>query len=227
MTSQRTIRIVIADDHPIYRLGVKALLSTEPGFEVVGEAADGQQAVSLVSTLRPDILLLDFILPGLNGLDVLRRLQSAKTLTRTILVTATIQDAEIQTALLLGAWGVVLKETAMDILPTCIRRVLMGEHWVGVESVDAIVGGLRSRTMGGGVASLTPRELDVVRLVAKGGSNKDIASELGLTEQTVKNYLRSIFEKLNVTNRVELAVQIAKEGLGAEPPRGNNGQTGT
>ncbi|HYU80336.1 MAG TPA: response regulator transcription factor [Vicinamibacterales bacterium] len=227
MTSQRTIRIVIADDHPVYRLGVKALLSTEPGFEVVGEAADGQQAVSLVSTLRPDILLLDFILPGLNGLDVLRRLQSAKTLTRTILVTATIQDAEIQTALLLGAWGVVLKETAMDILPTCIRRVLMGEHWVGVESVDAIVGGLRSRTMGGGVASLTPRELDVVRLVAKGGSNKDIASELGLTEQTVKNYLRSIFEKLNVTNRVELAVQIAKEGLGAEPPRGNNGQTGT
>ncbi len=206
---------------------MKALLSTEPGFEVVGEAADGQQAVSLVSTLRPDILLLDFILPGLNGLDVLRRLQSAKTLTRTILVTATIQDAEIQTALLLGAWGVVLKETAMDILPTCIRRVLMGEHWVGVESVDAIVGGLRSRTMGGGVASLTPRELDVVRLVAKGGSNKDIASELGLTEQTVKNYLRSIFEKLNVTNRVELAVQIAKEGLGAEPPRGNNGQTGT
>jgi two-component system nitrate/nitrite response regulator NarL len=216
MRPKGTIRIVIADDHPIFRLGVKSLLSQERGFDVIGEAGTADQIVDAVTTLRPDILLLDHVMPRLNGLEVLRRLAGLKVPTRTIVVSASIQESEIQTALLHGAWGVVLKHTAIEVLAKCIRQVMVGEHWVGVESVNALIGGLRTPSAGAGSSSLTPRELDVVRRIAKGASNKDIAWQLGLSEQTVKNYLRRIFEKLNVANRVELAVHIVASQMASE-----------
>ena len=210
MSSPRSIRVVIADSHPVYRHGVRALLSKDPMLEIVGEAGDGERALALVATMRPDVLLLEFNLPRLSGIEVLRRLTATRAATRSILVTATIESSEIQTALVLGAWGVVGKDTASDVLLTCIRNVMRGEPWIGVESVDAIVSGLRPRPPKRRPRTLTSRELDVARMVARGTSNKEIASDLGLTEQTVKNYLRSIFKKLHVANRVELAVHIAK-----------------
>ncbi len=130
-----------------------------------------------------------------------------------------MSEPEIQHALLHGAWGVVLKHTATDVLPECIRQVMKGEHWIGVESVNALIGGIRAPA-GGGSLSLTPREVDIVRRVARGASNKDIASDLTMGEQTVKNHLRRIFRKLNVANRVELALLAVEQQIGSDagPP---------
>ena len=124
-------------------------------------------------------------------------------------------EPDIQYALLYGAWGVVLKHTATDVLPQCIRQVMKGEHWIGVESVNALIGGIRAPA-GGGSLSLTPREVDIVRRVARGAGNKDIAWELKMGEQTVKNHLRRIFRKLNVANRVELALLAVEQQIGGE-----------
>ena len=215
MRSTGSIRITIADDHPIFRLGVRTLLSQHDGFAVVGEAGDGEAALAIVVSLRPDILLIDHSPPRFNGLDVVRRVQAARTGTRAIVLTASMAEPEIQHALLHGAWGVVLKHTASDVLPQCIRQVMKGEHWIGIESVNALIGGIRAPA-GGGSLSLTPREVDIVRRVARGASNKDIAGELQMGEQTVKNHLRRIFRKLNVANRVELALLAVEQQIGGE-----------
>jgi two-component system nitrate/nitrite response regulator NarL len=208
------IRITIADDHPIFRLGVRTLLAGQPGFAVIGEAGEADAAVHMVANLRPDILLLDHNPPRLNGLDVIRRVQSARTGTRAIVLTAAMAESDIQHALLHGAWGVVLKHMASELLPQCIRQVMEGEQWIGVESVNALISGIRAPA-GGGSLSLTPREVDIVRRVAKGAGNKDIAWELQMGEQTVKNHLRRIFRKLNVANRVELALLAVEQQIGA------------
>jgi DNA-binding NarL/FixJ family response regulator len=217
MRSKSSITIVIADDQPIFRLGVKALLAEQGGFAVLGEASETEAAVALVTELAPDVLLVDHAMPGLNGVEVVRRICLAKSPTRAVLLTAAMRDPDIQQALLHGAWGVVLKQTAGDVLPQCLRHVMVGEHWVGFESVDALVGTLRTPSTGGST-SLTPREVDIVRRVAKGASNKDIAWELKMGEQTVKNHLRRVFRKLHVANRVELALLAVENQLGVMPP---------
>ena len=220
MPSRSRCRIVLAEHHPIYRLGVRTLLGHETDLEIVGEATGGEQAIAMVMGLRPDVLLLEHLLPDISGLEVLRRLEVAKCPTKAIVLTAAMEEPDLRTALLHGAWGVVFKNADSEILPQCVRRVMLGEHWVGFESVDALIAGLhisRNERRSG----LTPRELDVVRGIAKGESNKDIAWRLGLSEQTVKNYLRRIFEKLNVANRVELALHaFEKEMINDVPAPG-------
>jgi len=205
MRARTSISVIIADDQPIFRLGVRSLLTGAGGFVVLAEASDTQTAVALVQELAPDVVLVDHSPPVLNGLEVVRRMRIAKSPSRSVILTAAMRQADIQQALLHGAWGVVLKHTAGDVLPQCLRQVMLGEHWVGVESVDALIGSLRTPTSSGSTA-LTPRELDIVRRVAKGASNKDIAWDLKMGEQTVKNHLRRVFRKLHVANRVELAL---------------------
>ena len=204
MRSAAPIRIAIADDHAIFRLGVRTLLGGQRDFQIVGETGDPAGALELVRTLNPDVLLSEHH-SRLNGLEVIRQLKLGRSSTRVIILTAAMQEADIQTALLEGAWGVVLKTTAGDVLPECIRRVMQGQHWIGLESVNALVGGLRAPTTAGS-SSLTQREREIVRRVARGASNKDIAWQLKMGEQTVKNHLRRIFRKLRVANRVELAL---------------------
>lgn len=216
--AEAAIRIVVADSHPLFALGVRALVDDHPALEVVGEATDGEKTLQILGRTRPDVLLLDAALERIGGLEVLNRLQSMKLPTRAVLVAAAIDGTELRTALIRGARGVLLKHVAGDLMIKCVRQVVKGEYWIGRDSVADLVDALRRSSRAEDPAStLSQRERDIVSAVLKGASNKDIAWQLGLGEQTVKNHLRRIFAKLHVANRVELAVlamanQIADTG---------------
>jgi DNA-binding NarL/FixJ family response regulator len=205
------IRILLADDHPIVRDGVRRLLETEADFRVVGQAADGREAVRLVSKFAPDILLLDLAMPRLPGLEVLRELSASDSPVRTILLTAAIEKEQIIEALQIGARGVVLKEAATELLFKSIRTVMAGQYWVGRAEVADLVQTLRALLASSGKPheksfGLTRRELEILSTVVAGHSNKEIARELSLSEDTVKHHLSHIFDKLGVSNRLELAM---------------------
>ena len=200
-------RLVVADAQPLFALGVRTLLATEPTMQVVGEASDGVQALQVAIRTQPDVLLLDLALERRTGFEVLSQLAALKLATRTIVMTTAIDATELRTALLRGAWGILLKQCAGDLLLKCVRQVMRGEYWIGRDNVADLVGVLRKSAMADESApSLSPREREIVSAVLKGASNKDIAWQLGLGEQTIKNHLRRIFAKLQVANRVELAI---------------------
>ena len=206
------IRVLIADDHPIFRDGLRKLLESEPGMRVVGEAADGAEAVSMARQLMPDILLLDLAMPRLPGMEALRELAGASTHVRTILLTAAIEKQQIVEALQLGAKGVVLKESATELLMKSIRSVMAGEYWVGRETVHALVWTLAELIPAPGEElkrknfGLTPREMEIVSTIVAGYTNKDVAAKFSISEQTGKPHLTNIFDKLGVSNRLELAL---------------------
>jgi two-component system, NarL family, nitrate/nitrite response regulator NarL len=214
-----TIRIVIADDHPIFRDGLRRLLEADPRFEVVGEAGDGEEAVQQVAKLRPDILLLDLAMPRTNGLTALQELLDLGFPVRPVLLTAAIDPAESIKALQLGARGVILKESATQLLYRCLLAVMSGEYWVGHERVQDIVQHLRAAGREAQAAASTPammltrRELQIVAAIVEGASNKDIGLQFNLSEQTVKNHLSHIFDKVGVSNRLELALYAVHHRL--------------
>jgi len=215
------IRIVIADDHPIFRDGLRRLLETEPDLKVVGEACDGAEAVKLARQLKPDILLLDLAMPRHPGLEALRELSSGAgpNPVRVILLTAAAEKAQIVEALQLGARGVVLKDSATQLLLKSIHTVMSGEYWVGRESVSNLVQYLRTLVQSTGEDAkkkkfgLTPRELEIVSAVVAGYANKEIAVYFKISEDTVKHHLSNIFDKLGVSTRLELALFAVNQSL--------------
>jgi len=216
-------RILIADDHPIFRDGLKRLLEAERGFKVIGEACDGVEAVSLVRQLRPEILLLDLAMPRRPGLEALRELSTESFSVRVILLTAAAEKEQIVEALQLGARGVVLKDSATQILLKAIHAVMNGEYWVGRESVSNLVQYLRSLIDSSSAASrqkrygLTPRELEIISAVVAGYANKEIAEHFKISEDTVKHHLSNIFDKLGVSTRLELALFAVNQSIPFKP----------
>jgi DNA-binding NarL/FixJ family response regulator len=225
MDSRRpqTVRIVIADDHPIFRDGLKRLLESERDFKVVGEACDGVEAVKMVRQLKPEILLLDLAMPRRPGLEALREMSTDPTGVRVILLTAAAEKDQIVEALQLGARGVVLKDSATQILLKSIRAVMDGEYWVGRESVSNLVQYLRGLVgSSSNVArhrryGLTPRELEIVSAVVAGYANKEIAEHFKISEDTVKHHLSNIFDKVGVSTRLELALFAVNQALPFKP----------
>jgi two-component system, NarL family, nitrate/nitrite response regulator NarL len=215
------IRIVIADDHPIFRDGLRRLLEAESDLRVVGEACDGNEAVKLARQLRPDILLLDLAMPRQPGLEALREMNSGTgpNSVRVILLTAAAEKKQIVEALQLGARGVVLKDSATQLLLKSIHTVMSGEYWVGRESVSNLVQYLRTLVQSSGEEArqkkfgLTPRELEIGSAVVAGYSNKEIAEYFKISEDTVKHHLSNIFDKLGVSTRLELALFAVNQGL--------------
>jgi len=218
-------RIVIADDHPIFRDGLRRLLETESDLKVVGEACDGAEAVKLAKQLKPDILLLDLAMPRHPGLEALREMSSAsnQNAVRVILLTAAAEKNQIVEALQLGARGVVLKDSATQLLLKAIHTVMAGEYWVGRESVSNLVQYLRTLVQSSGEEArqkkfgLTPRELEIVSAVVAGYSNKETAEYFKISEDTVKHHLSNIFDKLGVSTRLELALFAVNQSLPLKP----------
>jgi DNA-binding NarL/FixJ family response regulator len=205
------VRIVIADDHTIFRDGLRRLLEMEEDLQVVGEAADGAAAVAMVESHQPAILLLDLAMPKLPGLETLRELARRQTLTRTILLTAAIERRQILEALQAGASGVVLKEAATQVLLKAIRAVVDGRSWVGNEEVADLEAYVRSLGANGSSRArqdygLTRRETEILATIVAGLSNKEIAQRFQLSEDTVKHHLTNIFDKVGVSSRLELAL---------------------
>ena len=211
-------RVLIADDHPIFRDALRKLLEIEADFSVVGEAADGGEAIKLLRQVKADVLLLDLSMPRYPGIQVLRQLASWPPTVRTIVLAAVIERAEMLEALRLGARGIVSKESSTQSLTTAIRSVMAGQYWIGQENVSNLVDAVRdvlpSRTSPKMAnSSLTPREREVMEAIVGGRTNRDIANGFSISQQTVKHHITKIFEKLGVSNRVELALLAVKHQL--------------
>jgi two-component system, NarL family, nitrate/nitrite response regulator NarL len=202
-----TIGVVLADDHPIVLDGLAGLLALEPDINVLASCLNGEQALRAVIECRPDVLLLDLGLPDMDGIEVLRRLRESESPTRVVLLAAVITDEQAEEALQLRVDGMLLKELPPQLITSCIRKVHRGGRWLEVSSVCKVLDRVTaSRTARDAVGDkVSVRELEVLRLVVSGLSNKQIAGRLFLSEGTVKCHLHHIYEKLQVGTRLKLA----------------------
>ena len=217
------IRVAIADDHPIVRDGIRKLLMLEDDVEVVGEAGDGREILQLIQEKDPDILLLDLRMPDMDGLAVMQTLQNANMRTKVIVLTASEDKSEFVQAMKLGCSGIVLKQTQPDLIVKSIRKVYAGEIWLDSHTTAAVMRQFASPAdIANGIAAtgktrerspLSQREREIVALVSQGYKNKEMAEKMFISEQTVKNHLHNIFDKLGVSDRLELALYAIHKGL--------------
>ena len=220
------IRILVVDDHTLFRRGLTALLQRDPQFEIVGDAGDASEAQRRAQVLQPDLILLDNHLPGVNGVDALPALIEAAPRARILMLTVSEDEQDLAAALRGGACGYLLKTIEGDALSAAIRRAMRGESVVAEEMTGKLVAAFRQAAVNGpdlavkpvaapvGLASLSPRESDILRGIAQGQANKEIARSLGIAETTVKIHVQHILRKLDVSSRVHAAVIAVENGLG-------------
>jgi two-component system, NarL family, response regulator LiaR len=205
------LRLLLADDHPVVRQGLRTFLSTQEDMEVVGEACTGAEAVERAAELRPDVVLLDLVMPDLGGVEAATRIREASPETKVVILTSYAEDENVIPALRAGAAGYLLKDVEPQELADGVRRVCRGEALIhpaiASRVLREIVDPQADRD------ALTPREVDVLRLLARGLANKRIALELGISERTVKTHVSSIFGKLGVTDRTQAALYAVRERL--------------
>lgn len=220
----KTVRIVLVDDHTVVRAGLRMLIESRPGLQVVGEAATTNEALAIVGQAQPDIILLDLDLGGDSGLDILPELFTTAKQARVLMLTGVRDPEEHHRAVRLGAMGVVLKEKAADDLLKAIEKVYAGEVWLDGALMARVLG--RSGPVGeiaainpetARISSLTEREREVIALICEGLQNKLIGERLFISETTVRHHLTSIFDKLGVTNRLELVIYAYRHGLAKLP----------
>jgi DNA-binding NarL/FixJ family response regulator len=209
------IRLVLADDHRLVLSGLELFLRQEPDFEVLACCYDGLETLQVVRQLHPDVLILDFCMPGKDGLAILREIRQAELPTRVVLLTAAMDEDGLLEAMRLGVSGVVLKEMAMPLLIQCIRKVYAGDQWLERRLIGRAIEKMLRREAGAREVSkiLTPREIEIVRLVASGLRNKQIADKLAISEGTVKIHLHRSYEKLHVDSRMALLHYAQVKGL--------------
>jgi len=220
------IRILVVDDHTLFRRGLTALLSRDAQFHVVGDAADAGQALRRAQELQPDLILLDNHLPGVNGVDVLPSLREAAPEARVLMLTVSEDEADLAAALRGGACGYLLKTIEGDTLAVAIRRAMQGESVVAQEMTGKLVAAYCEAAAAPAasgrqppaspvspLARLSPRERDILRGIARGASNKEIARELGIAETTVKIHVQHVLRKLDLSSRVQAAVIASECGL--------------
>ena len=210
-----SISLVLADPHPIFRVGLEHLLAAEEDIRVLASCQSAAQALKEVRRHRPDLLLLDLALPDRCGLTLIRELRQERLPCRPVILAAALDDEQTLEALRLGVQGMLLKTMPLHLLMQCLRTVLAGGHWLEKQSTGQVVEKLmRRETETRRLAHvLTPREIEILRLAAKGMSNRQIAHRLTLKEGTVKMHLHHIYEKLGIDGRVELTLYAQKRGL--------------
>jgi two-component system, NarL family, response regulator LiaR len=208
------IRVLVTDDHAIVRKGICALLATERGIEVVGEAQDGHEALAQAQRLNPDVILMDLVMPGLDGLDATRSILSAQPHIRILVLTSFAGDDKIFPAIKAGALGYLLKDSGPEELVQAIQQVHRGES-----SLDPVIARRVLQEFSqplkrlSGMAGLTDREMEVLRLLARGRANREISLELDITEATVRTHVSSILSKLKLSSRTQAALYALREGL--------------
>jgi two-component system nitrate/nitrite response regulator NarL len=218
-----TIRILLIDDHTLFRSGVRALLQRQPDFDVVDDAADGIEGFKRAKQHRPDVVLLDLNMPGLSGIETLQLLQQDLPGTAVIMLTVSEDVDELTRALREGACGYLLKDMKADSLATMIRRAAEGESVIAESMTQRLIAQMRTPLRveetpapppdPRNSPALTPRERDIVRILSRGASNKDIARELDLAESTVKIHVRNVLRKLNLSSRVQIAIHALARDL--------------
>lgn len=210
-----TVHLALCDDHPIVLAGLESLFHLEPDFQVVARCVNGDEALAAVRQHNPDILLLDLHIPRGDGLEVVRTLRREKLATKVVMLAAELEEDQIVEALRLGVRGVVLKELAPQLLVECIRKVHAGEQWLDKQLSNWALEALLRRESAGRAGSgiLSPREIEIVRMVVGGLRNRELAQRLGVSEGTVKIHLHNIYKKLKVHSRLELVLHAQAHKL--------------
>ena len=216
------IRVLLVDDHALFRKGVAELLSSEPDFELVGEAGDGIRAVEMARELMPDIILMDISMPGIDGLEATRRIKAEIPYVRIVILTVSESDHTLFDAIKSGAQGYLLKNVQPEALLDTLNGVVRGEASISGAMAARLLQDLAREPRHASpppppAARLTQREQEVLRLVSQGKSNKEIAAALSIAENTVKNHLKNILEKLHLENRVQAATFALRRELGDAP----------
>lgn len=214
----KPISVLIIDDHTLFRSGIRLLLQRQDGFEVVGEAGDGLEGVKLAKRLEPDVVLLDLHMPGVGGLEALQLLQEELPQVQVVMLTVSEDAQDLLEALRIGARGYLLKNIETDFLLDAIRRAAAGESVMSPQMANRLADAVRApqsntKTSPAAAAKLSPREAEIIVMLAAGASNKEIARRLELAESTVKIHVQGILRKLNLSSRVQAAVYAVEHGL--------------